>query len=180
MSRIGRMSISIPSGVDFRIEKEKVSAKSNKGSCEVSVPSGFQVAVEEGSVKVIAHELSRKASRKQSMMHGTLCRLIRNMIHGLSQGFEKDLQLVGVGYRAELQGKSLKLALGYSHDIFYPIPEGISMVVEKQTLIKVSGIDKHLVGQVASEVVRFRPPEPYKGKGVRIVGQFLRMKEGKK
>lgn len=180
MSRIGRMSMAIPSGVDFRVEKEKVAAKGSKGFSELPIPAGFQVLVEQGSVKVIANEVSRKASRKQSMMHGTLCRLIRNMVHGVAQGFEKDLQLVGVGYRAELQGKNLKLALGYSHDIIYPIPEGISMTVEKQTLIKVSGISKQQVGQVASEVVRFRPPEPYKGKGVRIVGQFLRMKEGKK
>jgi len=180
MSRIGRMSITIPSGVDFRVEKEKVVAKGGKGSSEVAVPSGFQVVIDQGNVTVLAQEVSRKAARKQSMMHGTLCRLIRNMIHGISQGFEKDLQLVGVGYRAELQGQSLKLALGYSHDVMYPIPQGISIGVEKQTLIKVSGIDKQRVGQVAAELVRFRPPEPYKGKGVRIVGQFLRMKEGKK
>jgi large subunit ribosomal protein L6 len=113
-------------------------------------------------------------------MYGTLCRNIANMIRGVSQGFEKKIELVGVGYKADLQNQTtLKLSLGYSHDIMYTIPEGITIQMDKPTAFKILGTSKQKVGQTASEIIRYRPPEPYKGKGVRIPGQFLRMKEGK-
>lgn len=181
MSRIGRMSIKIPNGVECRLEGDKLKIKGQKGIKEAFIPANFKVEMEDKSFKISPKHPDKELTKKESMLHGTTCRLVANMMKGVSEGFEKDLQLVGVGYRAEIQGsKTLKLSLGYSHDIFYPIPDDITIIVDKQTLLKVQGIDKQRVGQIASEIIRFRPPEPYKGKGVRVVGQYLRMKEGKK
>lgn len=173
MSRIGRTPISLPDQVNASFQESLCTVNGPKGKLEYSIPPGFNCTLNEGSVLVNAPENS-------SALHGTVCRIISNMIIGVSQGFSKNLELVGVGYRAELQGsKTLKLSLGHSHPKLYTIPEDIEIVLAKPTQIEVKGIDKQKVGQVCSEIIRFRPPEPYKGKGVRIAGQFIRMKEGK-
>jgi large subunit ribosomal protein L6 len=179
MSRIGSMPISIPSGVECVIQDGKVRVRGPKGSLEMSVFRDFEVAVQGQEIHVKPKNDVHPLETQISAFYGTLSRLIRNMVIGVSAGFEEKLELVGVGYKAELQGKVLKLALGYSHDILYPIPEGIIISVEKPTLFTISGADKQLVGQTRAEIQRFRKPEPYKGKGVRRPGQFILMKEGK-
>jgi large subunit ribosomal protein L6 len=153
-----------------------------KGTLSLACPAGFEVVIESKSVNVMpvgAVKLSG-LDKQCSAMYGTLCRNLSNMIVGVSKGFDKKLELVGVGYKADLvNSRVLKLSLGYSHDIMYSIPETISVVMEKPTLFSLTGACKQKVGQAASEIIRFRPPEPYKGKGVRVPGQYLRMKEGK-
>lgn len=177
MSRIGRIPLKIPEGTQLQVQDHAIFVTGPKGSLKTSFSKDFLVDVGNGEVRISAKE---DASCKNiSAMHGTLCRNVANMLTGVSQGFEKKLELVGVGYKADLQGSKLKLALGYSHDIFYAIPDGITIVMEKPTLFKILGADKQKVGQTAAEIIRYRPPEPYKGKGVRVPGQFLRMKEGK-
>ncbi len=179
MSRLGRIPIKIPSKVECSLKDGCIVIKGEKGILGCPIPDGFEVNITSESLKVDFIK-SPVLDNKSSSLYGTLCRTLSNMILGVSTGFEKKLELVGVGYKADLQqGKILKLSLGYSHDILYSLPEGISIVMEKPTLFKILGICKQKVGQVAAEIIRFRPPEPYKGKGVRIPGQFLRMKEGK-
>ena len=179
MSRLGQIPIKIPSKVECSLKDGRIFVKGEKGVLESPIPDGFRVNIGTDALKVDFIK-SSELDGKSSALYGTLCRTVSNMILGVSAGFEKKLELVGVGYKADLQqGKVLKLSLGYSHDIFYSLPEGISVVMEKPTLFKILGICKQKVGQVAAEIIRFRPPEPYKGKGVRIPGQFLRMKEGK-
>ena len=176
MSRIALVPFTIAHGVEISFQGGGVRVQGSKGELFLTLPPGFEVKVENGHGRV----LQISPSEGGSALHGTLCRIMQNMIRGVSVGFEKRLELVGVGYKAELQGGGvLKLSLGYSHDILYKIPDGITIGLEKPTLFKILGIDKQKVGQVAAEIIRFRPPEPYKGKGVRIPGQFLRMKEGK-
>jgi large subunit ribosomal protein L6 len=182
MSRIGRISLKIPSGVEFQVGPKEVVAKGSKGTLKNPLPTGFHILVEGETLKVQVKNSIKSSDldKKTSSLYGTLCRNISNMIQGVSQGFEKKIELVGVGYKADLQSNSiLKLSLGYSHDILYAIPEGITIVMEKPTAFKILGANKQKVGQTAAEIIRYRPPEPYKGKGVRIPGQFLRMKEGK-
>lgn len=175
MSRIGRIPLPIPSGVQCSVKDRLVTVQGPKGSLDIKCPMGFSVLVDGDFVRVERQD----EGENMSALHGTLCRNIRNMLIGVSQGFEKNLELIGVGYKAELQSDTLKLSLGYSHDIFYPVPQGIAIALEKPTLLKITGADKQKVGQTAAEIIRYRRPEPYKGKGVRVVGQFLRMKEGK-
>lgn len=184
MSRIGRKTLTVPSGVTIELKDNHIWVCGSKGNLSLPCPSGFEVAIDPKSSSVnimpVGAEKLSNLDKKCSSLYGTLCRNLSNMIVGVSKGFEKKLELVGVGYKADLvNNRTLKLSLGYSHDIMYSIPETISVAMEKPTLFTLSGACKQKVGQAASEIIRFRPPEPYKGKGVRIPGQYLRMKEGK-
>lgn len=176
MSRIGLKSITLPEKVSIKADAEgTVFVEGPKGKLEWTMPEGITLDAEEGSVTVKrAHE-----HRKLKALHGTSRSLISNMIEGVSNGFVKELEIQGVGFRAAVKGKALDLNLGKSHPILHPIPEGLTVTVDKNTAIKVEGIDKQLVGQFAAEVRRYYPPEPFKGKGVRYVGERVRRKAGK-
>ncbi len=176
MSRIGLQPISIPAGVEVRISKNEVTVKGPKGELSSPLYDGITVVQEDNQLQLSCANMGNK---KLKSFFG-LCRaLIANNVTGVSKGFEKTLELRGVGYRAQAQGKKLNLSLGFSHPVEYELPEGVEAKVE-QTKITLSGIDKQRVGQVAAEIRAFRPPEPYKGKGVRYVGEYVAMKEGKK
>lgn len=176
MSRVGKMPVEIPSGVEVDIKGSHVRVKGPKGQMEHTFPSGVSIAVEDGSVNV-TRESDDKFVRA---MHGTARAVINNMVVGVSEGFEKELEIQGVGYRAELQGKNLILNVGYSHPVEFVPPEGISFEVEgRNDQIKVLGYDKQAVGQLAAEIRGTRPPEPYKGKGIRYKGEYVRRKAGK-
>jgi large subunit ribosomal protein L6 len=176
MSRIGKKPVAIPSGVTASVEGQTVKVKGPKGQLQFVVHDDVEVKFENGQVKVAPRV---KTNRAQAM-YGTARAQVANLVQGVTKGFEKKLEITGVGYRAAMQGKNLQLALGYSHDVIYPIPEGISIAVPKPTEITVSGIDPQRVGQVAAEIRAYRPPEPYKGKGVKYVDEFIFRKEGKK
>jgi large subunit ribosomal protein L6 len=176
MSRIGKKPVPLPSGVTATIEGQTVKAKGPKGALQVVLPDDVVVQLDKTSVKVDPrHETKRSRS-----MWGTSRTLVANLFAGVTKGFEQKLEITGVGYRAAVQGKNLQIALGYSHDVIYPIPEGIAITTPKPTEIMISGIDKQKVGQVAAEIRGFRKPEPYKGKGVRYAGEYIFRKEGKK
>ena len=176
MSRIGKKPVSIPSGVTANVEGQTVQVKGPKGAMQVVLPDDVTVKMDSGAVKVDP----RNETKRARAMWGTSRTLVSNLVTGVTQGFTQKLEIQGVGYRAAVQGKTLNLQLGFSHDVPYPIPAGITIVTEKPTMISVSGIDKQLVGQVAAEIRSWRPPEPYKGKGVRYEGEYVRRKEGKK
>jgi large subunit ribosomal protein L6 len=176
MSRIGKKAVPVPSGVTANIEGQTVKVKGPKGALEVVLPEDVTVKMESGSVKVDP----RNETKRARSMWGTSRTLVNNLIVGVTKGYERKLEITGVGYRAALQGKNLQIALGYSHDVIYPIPAGIAITTPKPTEIIVAGIDKQKVGQVAAEIRAFRPPEPYKGKGVKYEGEFIFRKEGKK
>jgi large subunit ribosomal protein L6 len=176
MSRIGKKPVPVPSGVTTSIEGQTVKVKGPKGTLQVVLPDDVTVKMEDGSVKVDP----RNETKRARSMWGTSRTLVNNLITGVTKGYERKLEITGVGYRAALQGKNLQIALGYSHDVIYPVPEGIAIATPKPTEILVSGIDKQRVGQVAAEIRAFRPPEPYKGKGVKYAGEFIFRKEGKK
>ncbi|MYZ46643.1 50S ribosomal protein L6 [Propylenella binzhouense] len=176
MSRIGKKPVAVPSGVQASVEGQTVRAKGPKGELAVVLADRVTVAQADGGIKVDPRDESKEA-RSQWGMSRTL---VQNIVTGVSRGFEKRLEINGVGYRAQVQGKSLSLALGYSHDVNYPIPEGIQIQCPKPTEIVVSGIDRQRVGQVAAEIRAYRPPEPYKGKGVKYADEFIFRKEGKK
>jgi large subunit ribosomal protein L6 len=176
MSRIGKKAVPVPSGVTASVEGQTVKMKGPKGALQYVVPDDIVVKMENGGVKVDP----RSETKRARAMWGTSRTLVSNLVTGVTKGFESKLEITGVGYRASVQGKNLHLALGFSHDVIYPIPEGIAIVTPKPTEIVVSGIDKQRVGQVAAEIRGFRPPEPYKGKGVRYAGEFIFRKEGKK
>lgn len=178
MSRIGRVPLKIPEGVVCALEGRVLSVKGRGQSLSFSIARELDAFIDSNLVSIKVRE-DVMASPFVSKIHGTTCRIVANMIKGIADGFEKKIELIGVGYKADLQGKTLKLSLGYSHDIFYALPEGISIVMEKPTVFSIKGFDKQKVGQVAAELKSYRPPEPYKGKGVRIVGEFIRRKEGK-
>ncbi|MGI6045500.1 MAG: 50S ribosomal protein L6 [Eggerthellaceae bacterium] len=175
MSRIGKQPIAVPAGVEVKIEGTKVTVKGPKGENSHTFPPFVDIKQEGDEVIVTRPDDSREARS----CHGTTRSVIANMVEGVSQGFTKKLQLVGVGYRAALKGKDLELQLGYSHPIDYAAPEGISFEVPSQNEIIVSGISKEQVGQVAAEVRALRSPEPYKGKGIRYEGEYVRHKLGK-
>ncbi len=177
MSRIAKAPVPVVSGVEVKIEGQKVTVKGPKGSHEYEVHPLVKVSLEDNEVRVSPVDPGNKAAWA---MAGTMRALINNMVVGVSQGFEKKLQLVGVGYRAQVKGKVLDLSLGFSHPVEYPIPEGITIQTPSQTEIIVSGSDKQKVGQVAAEIRRYRPPEPYKGKGVRYADEHVVRKEAKK
>ncbi len=176
MSRIGKVPIPIPDKVSVQAENLKVSVKGPKGALEKKFKGPIEISVDDGNVNVKPTDGSR-ASRA---MHGTARSIIASMVQGVAEGFSKKLELVGVGFRAVLTGNILDMNLGYSHPIKYQIPDGIVITVKENTSINVEGPDKQLVGEVAASIKYFYPVEPYKGKGVRIVGQFVRRKEGKK
>ena len=176
MSRIGKRPVPVPSGVQANIEGQKVKVKGPKGLLELVLPDDVDVAMESGAVTV----KPRNETKRARAMWGLSRSLVANLVAGVTSGFEKRLEITGVGYRASLQGKNLQLALGYSHDVQYPIPEGIAITTPKPTEIVITGIDKQKVGQVAAEIRGFRPPEPYKGKGVKYAGEYIFRKEGKK
>jgi len=174
MSRIAKMPISIPKGVDFNQSGPTIKVKGAKGSLSLDVHPAVRVAFDKGQVQVEACQPSDMA------MAGTMRALIANMVEGVNNGFEKKLNLVGVGYRAAVQGKSLNLQLGFSHPVDFEIPDGVTIETPSQTEIFVRGCDKQLVGQVAAKIRAYRPPEPYKGKGVRYADERVVMKEAKK
>jgi len=176
MSRIGKKAVAVPSGVTASVDGQTVKVKGPKGALQVVLPDDVTATMDKGAVKIDPrHETKRARS-----MWGTSRTLVANLITGVTKGFEEKLEITGVGYRAAVQGKNLQLALGYSHDVLYPIPEGIAIATPKPTEIVVSGIDKQKVGQVAAEIRGWRRPEPYKGKGVRYAGEYIFRKEGKK
>jgi large subunit ribosomal protein L6 len=176
MSRIGKNPVEIPSGVEVSIANEILTAKGKNGTLTVSLHEAVEVKQEDGKVVVSPRE-GAAAARK---MWGTMRSMINNAVVGASEGFTVRLEINGVGYRAAVQGSSLNLQLGYSHDINYPIPQGITIKCERPTLIEISGASKQQVGQIASEIRAFRKPEPYKGKGIKYENEVIVRKEGKK
>ena len=176
MSRIGKRPIPIPSGVTANVEGQTVKVKGPKGALQVVVHDDVEINMDKGSIKVDP----RFETKRARAQWGTSRTLIANLMSGVTKGFEEKLEINGVGFRAAVQGKNLQLQLGYSHDVVYPIPEGIAIATPKPTEIVITGSDKQKVGQVAANIRDFRPPEPYKGKGVKYVDEFIFRKEGKK
>jgi large subunit ribosomal protein L6 len=176
MSRVGKNPVAVPGGVDVKIDGSDVTVKGKLGELSASLAPEVSVSLEENQVWVKPNDDTKRARQ----MWGLGRSLVANMVQGVSEGFTKNLQIEGVGYRAAVEGKNLKLDLGFSHPINYPIPEGIKIACERPTAIAVSGADCQEVGQVASEIRSFRKPEPYKGKGIRYEGEYVRRKEGKK
>ena len=176
MSRVAKNPVKLPSGVELKIDGRKVSVKGSKGNLEHEVHEQVDVSFEDGIFTV----KPREESQESWALAGTTRAVVNNMVTGVSEGFERKLVLNGVGYRAQAQGKTLNLTLGFSHPLAYQLPDGITIETPTQTEIVVKGIDKQLVGQVAANVRAFRPPEPYKGKGVRYADEQVRRKEAKK
>lgn len=175
MSRVGKQPIPIPSGVDVTIDGQTVTVSGSKGKLERTISERISMAVEDGQV-VLTREGDDRVSRAE---HGLFRALIANMVTGVAEGYSKSLEIQGVGYRASMKGKSIELLVGFSHPVLMETPEGITIDVPEPTKISVSGIDKELVGQVAANIRSVRPPEPYKGKGIRYVGEHVRRKAGK-
>ena len=176
MSRIGKKAIAVPTGITANVEGQTVKVKGPKGALQVVLHDDVAVKLDGGEIKVDP----RSDSKRARAQWGTSRTLIANLIAGVTKGFEQRLEINGVGYRASVQGKNLQLALGYSHDIVYPIPEGIAIATPRPVEIVISGIDRQKVGQVAAEIREYRPPEPYKGKGIKYAGEYIFRKEGKK
>ncbi|WP_353641721.1 50S ribosomal protein L6 [Mesorhizobium sp. WSM2239] len=176
MSRIGKKPVQLPQGVTATVDGQTVTAKGPKGELKFVVNDEVLVKMENGEIAVQPRDQSKVARSKWGMSRTQIV----NIVEGVKQGFEKRLEISGVGYRAALQGKNLQLALGFSHDVVYQTPEGITITVPKPTEIVVAGIDKQAVGQVAAEIRKYRGPEPYKGKGVKYAGEKIVRKEGKK
>ena len=176
MSRIGKKAIAIPSGVTVTLEGQTVAVKGPKGQLSWTVAEEIEVR-QEGSDLILT---PRDESTRARAMWGLSRTLVNNMVEGVTKGYEQALELVGVGYRAAMKGTSLSMQLGFSHDVDIPAPAGISFATPKQTEVRISGIDKQLVGETAAKIRKIRPPEPYKGKGVRYAGETVRRKEGKK
>ena len=176
MSRIGKKAIAVPTGITANVEGQTVKVKGPKGALQVVLHDDVAVKLDGGEIKVDP----RSDSKRARAQWGTSRTLIANLIAGVTKGFERRLEISGVGYRASVQGKNLQLALGYSHDIVYPIPEGIAIATPRPVEIVISGIDRQKVGQVAAEIREYRPPEPYKGKGIKYAAERIFRKEGKK
>ena len=176
MSCIANASVSIPSGVEVTLSSQELSIKGSKGNLSLTLHELVEIKQEESELKVAAVD----STKKSHALSGTFRALVSNMVVGVSQGFEKHLELLGVGYRAQAQGRKLNLSLGFSHPVEYQVPEGIEIETPSQTQVIVRGIDKQLVGQVSAEIRAFRPPEPYKGKGVRYLNEYVKRKEAKK
>jgi large subunit ribosomal protein L6 len=173
MSRIGRKPIPLPSGVKIALQSDRVEVQGPKGKLTVPLPHGITFEQKDGVLNAL------RATEEHRALHGLARALVANAVTGVTTGFKKDLDIVGVGYRAELKGKMVAFALGKSHPIEFHIPEGIQIAVEKQTHLVISGADKGQVGQVAADIRKLRPPDPYKQKGVRITGERLKKKAGK-
>ena len=176
MSRIGKRPIEAPKGVEFKLSGQTVEAKGPKGTRSFTAPEDVTVTLEENTITVSPRGQSKRARQQWGMSRTQ----IANLAQGVSEGFRKQLEVQGVGYRAQVQGNTLKLALGYSHDVEFPIPDGIDIKCAKPTEIEVTGIDQQLVGEVAAQIRDWRRPEPYKGKGIRYKGEYIFIKEGKK
>ena len=173
MSRIGNKPIPVPVGVKIALGSEKVDVQGPKGKLSVAIPSGISFEQKDGVLNV------KRTSDEHRAVHGLARALVANAVHGVTTGFKKEMDIVGVGYRAELKGKAVAFALGKSHPIEFKVPEGIQITVDKQTHLVISGADKGQVGQVAADIRSLRPPDPYKQKGVRITGERLKKKAGK-
>lgn len=176
MSRIGKKPVPIPPGVKIQVEGQVVTAQGPKGRLVQPLPSGLRVTVDDGKVLIARGGEDRKIRA----LHGLARSLVANMVHGVTQGFERKLEIVGIGYRAQLQGRNLQLALGFSHPVVFPLPEGVTAEVEKQTAITLRGSDKAVLGQTAARLRALRKPDPYKGKGIRYADEVVRRKVGKK
>lgn len=184
MSRVGRKPIKLPSGVELDIQASRVIVQGPKGSLETSIPAGIRLELNDGT----AEAKRTKENPKTRALHGLFRSLVANAVSGVSEGFSKQLDLVGIGYRAEIRGKALSLSIGFSHKVEFPFPEGIEIKVEKGTstipnyvaTMTILGIDKAQVGQVAADIRKFRPPDAYKGKGIRYCQEVVRTKVGKK
>ena len=176
MSRVAKNPVVVPAGVEVKFGTELLTIKGKNGELSMPLHQEVKVALEDGQITFAAADSSARANA----LSGTVRALVSNMVKGVSEGFEKKLQLIGVGYRAQAQGQTLNLSLGFSHPVVYALPEGVAAATPSQTEIIITGADKQAVGQVAAEIRGFRPPEPYKGKGVRYVGEHVVMKETKK
>jgi large subunit ribosomal protein L6 len=176
MSRIGKRPVAVPSGVTANVEGQTVKVKGPKGALQLVVPDDVGVKLDGGQIKLEPRDETKRARSQW----GTSRTLIANLISGVTKGFEQRLEINGVGYRAAVQGKNLQIALGYSHDILYPIPDGITIATPRPVEIVISGSDRQKVGQVAAEIRDYRPPEPYKGKGIKYADERIFRKEGKK
>ncbi|MGH6858007.1 MAG: 50S ribosomal protein L6 [Methylocella sp.] len=176
MSRIGKKPVIIPAGVTAKVDCQSISVKGGKGELSFTAPDNVSVALVEGKIAITP----RNDSTQARAMWGTTRSVVNSLMTGVSQGFERKLEITGVGYKAVVSGKSLRLSLGYSHDLTFPIPAGITIAAAKPTELSITGIDKRHVGQTAAEIRALRPPEPYKGKGVKYAGEFIFRKEGKK
>ena len=176
MSRIGKKAVAIPSGVTASVEGQTVKMKGPKGALEFVLPKEVAAKMDKAGIQIDPRDETKRARS----MWGTSRTLVSNLVTGVTKGFERKLEITGVGYRAAVQGKNLQIALGYSHDVVYPIPNGIAVATPKPTEVVITGIDRQQVGQVAAEIRGFRKPEPYKGKGVKYAGEYIFRKEGKK
>ena len=176
MSRIAKAPIELPKGVEFKNDGGLITMKGGKGSLSMQLNNEVELTEDDGTLTVAP----RSGSRFSTAIAGTMRALLANMVQGVNEGFERKLELVGVGYRAQAQGNKLNLTLGFSHPVVYDVPEGVSVETPSQTEIVLRGADKQRVGQVAAEIRRYRPPEPYKGKGVRYAGERVVIKEAKK
>lgn len=176
MSRVGKNPVEVPSGVELKVDGQTVTAKGKRGELTYTATSDVTISLEDNVVTV----KPVNDSKRSRAMWGTARARIQSLVTGVSEGFTKELEIVGVGYRAAVQGNSLNLQLGFSHDVQYPIPAGIEVKCEKPTSISITGSDKQVVGQMAAEIRGYRPPEPYKGKGVRYANEQIIRKEGKK
>ena len=176
MSRIGKKPVEVPNGVTVTVDGQNVAVKGPKGQLSWTVAEEIEVRQEDGAITLTPREDTARARA----MWGLSRSLVGNMVEGVTKGFERNLELVGVGYRAAMKGRNLSLQLGFSHDVDIPPPEGVTFAVGKPTEIKITGTDKQQVGEMAARIRKIRPPEPYKGKGVRYAGEKVRRKEGKK
>lgn len=176
MSRIGKKPVELPKGVTAEVKGQTIEVKGPKGTRSFTATDDVTLALEEGSITVTPRGTSKRARQQWGMTRS----MVQNLATGVSDGFKRELEIQGVGYRAQMQGKVLKLSLGYSHEVNFETPEGVTITAPKQTEIVVEGIDQQLVGQVASNIRDWRRPEPYKGKGIRYKGEFIFRKEGKK
>jgi large subunit ribosomal protein L6 len=173
MSRIGRKIIALPAGVTVQADGPSLAVKGPKGTLRIPLPHGIKLEKRDG------HLVLNRETDDQAALHGLARSLLANAVHGVTQGFERHLDIIGIGYRAESKGKSVTFTLGYSHPIEFPVPDGVGISVEKQTHLIVSGADKQVVGHVAAEIRGLRPPDPYKNKGIRYTGERLKKKVGK-
>ena len=176
MSRIGKKPVAVPSGVTANVEGQTVKVKGPKGAMQLVLHDDVTAKMDKGAITLDP----RNETKRSRSLWGTSRTLVANLMSGVTKGFEEKLEITGVGYRAAVQGKNLQLQLGFSHDVMFPIPEGIAIATPKPTEIVVTGMDKQKVGHVAAEIRGFRPPEPYKGKGVKYAGEYIFRKEGKK
>ena len=176
MSRIGKKAVPVPSGVTANVEGQTVKVKGPKGALQLVLHDDVKATMDKSGIKIDP----RSETKRARSQWGTARTLVSNLMTGVTKGFEEKLEITGVGYRAAVQGKQLSLQLGFSHDVNYPIPTGITIATPKPTEIVISGVDKQQVGQVAAEIRGYRPPEPYKGKGVKYAGEYIFRKEGKK